>query len=257
MALHQRTTSTLVSSARYTTIAKPTAIRPGSTSWPSTPLPRKQPTWRRFLRPFNSTPHHCSNSLLNLSGLSVSRESRFLSKERGIPRTEFSPHLELIRSSEVEPFTGKGAPQAATSDTPLVQGNESGDSVSYLMKELENARRDCERSEAALRGLRDRYRKREREAAALAVVTAALTLGLVFSRESWALVEPVLRRWQKVQEDMSAVWARMITKSDYPVRERGRGGATTADVEEDTGFASAVTPIRGSVWSRFLWASPD
>ncbi|KAI4203070.1 MAG: hypothetical protein LQ350_002118 [Teloschistes chrysophthalmus] len=50
---------------------------------------------------FHTTPHPHS-ALFNLGGLSTSRESQYLSKERGIPRTEFSPHLELIRSSEVD-----------------------------------------------------------------------------------------------------------------------------------------------------------
>ncbi|KAL8928740.1 MAG: hypothetical protein Q9208_001518 [Pyrenodesmia sp. 3 TL-2023] len=71
-----------------------------------------------FLRisPRLALPHHhlhtsqCLKSpLFNLAGLSVSRESQYLSKERGIPRTEFHPHLELIRSSEVDTQQAPGA----------------------------------------------------------------------------------------------------------------------------------------------------
>lgn len=61
------------------------------------------------LPPFPAPPHHAfhtsrtlSSALFNLGGLSTSRENQFLSKEKGRPRTEFSPHLELIRSSEVD-----------------------------------------------------------------------------------------------------------------------------------------------------------
>lgn len=43
-----------------------------------------------------------NSALFNLGGLSTSRESQYLAKELRMPRTEFSPHLELIRSSEVD-----------------------------------------------------------------------------------------------------------------------------------------------------------
>lgn len=54
-----------------------------------------------------------SSALFNLGGLSTSRESQYLSKERGIPRTEFSPHLELIRSSEVDTQRAPGSNKAS------------------------------------------------------------------------------------------------------------------------------------------------
>ena len=52
-------------------------------------------------------------SLFNLAARATSRESAYLSKERRIPHTEYSPTLQLIRSSEVDPF--KGAPGSSTS----------------------------------------------------------------------------------------------------------------------------------------------
>ncbi|KAL1877922.1 hypothetical protein Daus18300_002275 [Diaporthe australafricana] len=42
--------------------------------------------------------------LFNLGGLGASREAQYLSRERGIPRTEYSANIHLIRSSEVDPF---------------------------------------------------------------------------------------------------------------------------------------------------------
>lgn len=46
------------------------------------------------------------SALFNLGGLATSREGQYLSKERGIPRTEYSSNIHLIRSSEVDPFPG-------------------------------------------------------------------------------------------------------------------------------------------------------
>lgn len=45
-----------------------------------------------------------SGAFFNLGGLGASREAQYLSKERGIPRTEYNSNIHLIRSSEVDPF---------------------------------------------------------------------------------------------------------------------------------------------------------
>lgn len=45
-----------------------------------------------------------SGGLFNLGGLGASREAQYLSRERGIPRTEYNSNIHLIRSSEVDPF---------------------------------------------------------------------------------------------------------------------------------------------------------
>lgn len=52
--------------------------------------------------------------LFNLGGLGASREAQYLSRERGIPRTEYSANIHLIRSSEVDPFApAPGSTRAA------------------------------------------------------------------------------------------------------------------------------------------------
>ena len=48
--------------------------------------------------------------LFQLGALSNSRESKWLSKASGIPPTEYSPQLQLIRSGEVEPFRKQARP---------------------------------------------------------------------------------------------------------------------------------------------------
>ncbi|KAL8672243.1 MAG: hypothetical protein Q9168_003290 [Polycauliona sp. 1 TL-2023] len=58
-------------------------------------------------RPFHTTSTLAGNSFFDLTRLSASRESQHLSKEKGRPRTDFAPHLDLIKSSEVAPFVTK------------------------------------------------------------------------------------------------------------------------------------------------------
>lgn len=72
--------------------------------------PRVLPTPSRVVanvhaqsRLFSTTPPSRS-ALFNLGGLAASREGQYLSKETGIPRTEYSSNIHLIRSSEVDPF---------------------------------------------------------------------------------------------------------------------------------------------------------
>lgn len=71
---------------------------------------------RRGRQPF-STGHalrYGGGPLFNLGGLGASREAQYLSKERGIPRTEYSANIHLIRSSEVDPFApAPGSTRAA------------------------------------------------------------------------------------------------------------------------------------------------
>ncbi|KAL8950595.1 MAG: hypothetical protein Q9222_003375 [Ikaeria aurantiellina] len=135
-------------------------------------------------RSFHGSPHHAGSPLLNLAGLSTSRECQFLSKERGIPRTEFSPHLELIKSSEVTPFranqsTDGAATAIAIGDSPV---------IAYLTKEVENTKAALVKVKEAERALRRRLHKTEREAEWLLTATVALVLYLAFSEEikkSW------------------------------------------------------------------------
>lgn len=66
---------------------------------PHPPLPAPIPRVSRYAFHTSLRPR---SSLFNLGGLSTSREAQYLAKERGIPRTEFSPRLELIRACEVD-----------------------------------------------------------------------------------------------------------------------------------------------------------
>ncbi|KAL8844648.1 MAG: hypothetical protein Q9176_001160 [Flavoplaca citrina] len=69
--------------------------------------PRLQMSCRFPRRTFHNTPSLAASPFFDLTRLSASRESQHLSKEKGRPRTEFAPHLELIKESEVAPFAKK------------------------------------------------------------------------------------------------------------------------------------------------------
>ncbi|KAI4193888.1 MAG: hypothetical protein LQ346_003804 [Caloplaca aetnensis] len=125
-------------------------------------------------------PHHqhfhttrCIRSaLFNLAGLSTSREGQYLSKERGIPRTEFSPHLELIRSSEVDTQQAPGSRRAspaqprATDDikVPPLQGSVVVARAEYaaLKERVGKLQRKLESSIRAKRRLANLYDARRK-----------------------------------------------------------------------------------------------
>ncbi|KAL8846135.1 MAG: hypothetical protein Q9221_008752 [Calogaya cf. arnoldii] len=69
---------------------------------------------RLSTRTIHNTPNLAAGSLFDLTRLSASRESQHLSKEKGRPRTDFAPHLELIKSSEVTPFATKNKAMGKT-----------------------------------------------------------------------------------------------------------------------------------------------
>ena len=216
-----------------------------------------------FTRGFHNTIPCAGSSILNLSGLSTSRESRFLAKERGIPRTEFSPHLELIRSSEVEPFTGRGASSAAQSSSTLSPGHTSGVdsplSVAYLIKELDATRVLQAKTANALQDLQTRYKSRERDAVNLSFVTVLLIVGIANASALKEMAEPVLQRYRTAKEAALAKYHRLMshpsTQTHIPP------GSHTSDAEvfnDDTPRLNVDAQRASSSWlHRLFWASPD
>ncbi|KAL6716580.1 hypothetical protein ACLMJK_006147 [Lecanora helva] len=196
-----------------------------------------------LFRAFHSTPCRSSGSILNLSGLSVSRESRFLSKERGLPRTEFSPHLELIRSSEVEPFMKKGA-SGASEKLSHSHFESMLPSVGYLLKELENLKTSNGKAEAALRVANAKCESREREAAVLAVVTLVLTVGLIYSAglyQGLKLQDPSPET--QIPQESSLFNHEPFVDSKPEIPKQHTGSSTVFDSGSSTS------------WSQLIWAS--
>ena len=87
-------------------------------------------------RSFHKAPNLAGSAFFDLGRLSVSRESQHLSKEKGRPRTEFAPHLELIKSSEVAPFARKsdGVGKTANSESHGEVGRKVTEEIPDLMK---------------------------------------------------------------------------------------------------------------------------
>lgn len=138
------------------------------------------------------------SSLFNLGGLSTSRENRYLSREKGIPRTEFSPHLELIRSSEVDTqrSPGSGKPSSSSEIESMLSGSgkDKSNRANHLMmiskadhaalkQQINDLEQRLGSSEAAARQLLKLYGKRSREGMALGGICVLLTLCIVYGDE--------------------------------------------------------------------------
>lgn len=73
-----------------------------------------------------------SGAFFNLGGLGASREAQYLSKERGIPRTEYNSNIHLIRSSEVDPFApAPGSTRTATARAAARAQAEASQAEAY------------------------------------------------------------------------------------------------------------------------------
>ena len=201
-----------------------------------------------------------SGSLFNLSGLSTSRESGFLSKERGIPRTEFSPHLELIRLSEVEPFAEKKLPpdslqpSPATSRKPVQQSDYSDISVAYLIKELESTKSAKEEGERLNRELRHKTKLVEEKLERIWQRLAALSIfastgsifGLYYRRELYDFI---------LQLSPNAEGLQIASNSSSDLADVEQSMEIPATPPEK---ASLPTPDQNvnntSFWRRMFWA---
>lgn len=109
---------------------------------------------------FHTSPPRPNNSLFNLGGLSTSRECQYLAKERGMPRTEFSPHLELIRSSEVDPHGGPGSRgvstiSASTTAALIPEIIEAEARIKVLEETCTGLKAEFERAKEEMRSRRD------------------------------------------------------------------------------------------------------
>ena len=246
MAFSRPVVDVVQSAARNPMISRLSAV--GNHLPSETGVSKGRATLGMISRPFHSTRPQASNSILNLSGLSTSRESRFLSKERGIPRTEFSPHLELIRSSEVDPFKGKESqrslPDPAIALAASVKGGVESYNLNYLLEELENARIAQAKSEEALKGLQATYARSEKETA-IALIVLFLALGFYFSEE--------LRHILTMSTSNGPVSLRLHTQP----RGNPCSGLEAFGLEEHAESIPVSSPAPRSIWSRLLWASLD
>lgn len=178
-------------------------------------LPRARNSCGR-LRFSTSSPARGGGPLFNLGGLGASREAQYLSKERGIPRTEYSANIHLIRSSEVDPFApapgstraagraaaraeeaarakdaaraerargrshlASGAPSVGAPSFGVAPGLPAHDSVSSLVAQLQALRDELAETKRGLRRVQARG-DRSGPSVASQLLSTAIIVALIF-----------------------------------------------------------------------------
>lgn len=125
----------------------------------------------RSNRSFSSSTCCLVNPLQNLSHFSAAKEAQFLSKEKRIPREEFHPYLQLIRSSEVDPFAP--VPGASPSVITALKYARAGEAdtdtalrlaVSNLIDQVQASRQETTSVLRALALVQERFKREERNA---------------------------------------------------------------------------------------------
>ncbi|KAL8898341.1 MAG: hypothetical protein Q9207_006750 [Kuettlingeria erythrocarpa] len=205
-------------------------------------------------------PHHqhfhtspcIRSSLFNLAGLSTSRESQYLSKERGIPRTEFAPHLELIRSSEVDPQQAPGsrkvspAQPRATDNTqpPPLQGSVVIARTEYaaLKERVGKLQRKLESSIRARRRLATLYDARKKSSFGRSGMIYFIALLAMTGAFVEVLVIPKFKAWRaRPMEEESA--------------QEGEAAVITETISEAIPESGQnAYPRQPRTWSTLLWA---
>lgn len=150
-------------------------------------LPTFQPQPNHTHRPFTTSKPLLINPLQNLSHFSAAKEAQFLSKEKRIPREEFHPYLQLIRSSEVDPFAP--VPGATPSLVSALRHARSGEAdtdtalrlaVSNLIEQIKVEKREKEEILEVLERVERRWKREERTALGfVAVLVGVLAVVVV------------------------------------------------------------------------------
>ncbi|KAL8943735.1 MAG: hypothetical protein Q9211_000884 [Gyalolechia sp. 1 TL-2023] len=213
-----------------------------------------------------------SSALFNLGGLSTSRESQYLAKEHGRPRTEFSPYLELIRSSEVDTQKAPGSTMASTSTTNRRKAAK-GSSITFssdglvtmsqrsyhdLKDSVKTAEKRLEMSEITLRQLLEKYQKRSREGMVLGGICLLLMLAIIYAEEIQKLRAATVQAWGTNREDEGNL---VKEKSPSPGQSHSPlpGVIWQVNTEFDpanfsNGNGRAPEPNRPGTLSRLFWA---
>ena len=192
-------------------------------------------------------------SLFNLGGLSTSRECQYFSKERGVPRTEFSPFLELIRSSEVDTQDGPG------SRPRILSESEKREALLCRLQEQMKVQLDRNVEEirvarAHLSKMTAMYDQRSRDASLLVVITAFLSFGLVFAEDLHNIKNKLLRSWWLI--DLARVLS--VTTVKEPGQTLGnthKASDNTASSDPETQSATVEKQPPLSTSSGLFWAS--
>lgn len=213
----------------------------------------------------------------NLGGLGASREAQYLSKERGIPRTEYSANIHLIRSSEVDPFApapgstrtaaaraaaraqaeahsqlASGVPNVTVAPGPAAVGSLAG-----LAAQLQAVRDELAETKRALRGVQAKGERSETSMVSH-LLSTAIILTLIFfigkdiSERVAGPPRPAngLIQAQTVTDEVDE--AKAQRQRDAPIEEQALAESGLTSFENES--ATLGNPPRRSVLSGFFWA---
>lgn len=206
--------------------------------------------------------------LFNLGGLGASREAQYLSKERGIPRTEYSANIHLIRSSEVDPFApAPGSTRAAAARaaaraeaeaearsrlaSAMTDFRAANDPVAVLTAQLQALRDELAETKRALRGVQANGEGSETSMTSHLLSTAIILTAIYF------IGKDVSERFTETSTPAQALTdevdeATAQRQRDAPVEERAL--AESGLTSFDTGPAESGRRPRSSVLSGLFWA---
>ena len=191
-----------------------------------------------------------NNSLFNLGGLSTSRESQYLAKERRMPRTEFSPHLELIRSSEVDPHGGPGSRGVSTisiqAPAAFIPGMIEAEARIKILEET------CRGLKAEFKRANEDVRSRRDLLKIMATGLATLCIMLVMFDNGNRWFQSLVAEAVKVRDGSSA------RHTVEQMENEGRNNAPTQSVRVPVSLKEIVTTRQPpGTMSRLFWAQSD
>lgn len=191
-----------------------------------------------------------NNSLFNLGGLSTSRECQYLAKERMMPRIEFSPHLELIRSSEVDPHGGPGSRRTSTTSTRI---------TATVMPEMIEVNARMTDLEETCRSLKEEFRRANEDVRSRRDLMKILATGLATSCILLVLFDHGDRWFQALVTEVVKVRAgsaAMHTMQEIENKETNSAPAQSIPVP--VSFREIATPKKPpATMSRLFWAQSD
>ena len=211
-------------------------------------------------RAFQTSSYLAASSFLDLGNLSISRESRYLAKAQGRPRTEFSPYLDLIRSSEVEPFSKEKGDSNMTKDTrdaKLVGSTnlcQTDLTTAELRKDLAIIRNAYKKAEKSLKEAHRQLMRRENEAALLLVFVVILITTLALHSDLHGISSDKMLKWLRTVVATQVTHGKE-TSSSVPDRQMSNH---VRPQSSDLDHSAAVLTDRsnqGTFLSRLMWAS--
>ena len=229
---------------------------------------------------FSSSHAVRSGAFFNLGGLCASREAQYLSRERGIPRTEYSANIHLIRSSEVDPFAPApgstrtaAARAAARAQAEAHSQRASGASsakfvadhaahvgpvgLAGLAAQLQAVRDELAETKRALRGVQTKGENSETSMASHLLSTAIILTVIYFigkdvSKRVTGPPRPAdgLIQAQSVTDQVDEAKAQRQRDAPFEEQVLAESGLTTFGNQPGTPESPSRSVLSGLFWAR-------